>query len=61
MSDTVYANDISVAGDFDVTYIVNATKQKLTRRCTSAYEAYKFVNKLRYSKKCTLVSYPNFS
>lgn len=46
-------------GAYKVTYTVNATKDKLTRGFPSPFEARKFVNKLKFSKRCTLVSYPN--
>lgn len=40
----------------DVCFIINATGEKVTKFIASYYEAEKFVNKLRHSKKCTLVS-----
>ena len=55
-----YADEKSVSGDYDVTYIVNETGAKLTRSFRSELAAYKFVNKLRHSKRCTLVAYPFF-
>lgn len=45
---------------FNVTFIVKATGEKLTRSFDSEYFAYKFVNKLKYSKRCILVSCPLF-
>lgn len=57
---TYYANHDQGTGYYKVTFIVNATREKLTRSFDSEYLAYKFVNKLRYSKRCTLVSYPLF-
>lgn len=47
-------------GFYKVTFIVNDTLQKLTRSFDSEYQAWVFVNKLRHSKRCTLLSYPNF-
>lgn len=46
---------------FSVTFIVNSSGQRVTRAFDSPFECRKFVNKLRHSKVCTLVSYPNFS
>ena len=57
---TYYA-DSAPAGYLEVTYIVNKTGTKLTKTFTSEYECNKFVNKLRHSKKCKLISYPFFS
>ena len=45
---------------YNVTFIVNATRETLTRSFDSEYLAWKFVNKLKHSKRCTLVSYPLF-
>lgn len=45
---------------YNVTFIVNATREQLTRSFDSEYLAWKFVNKLKHSKRCTLVSYPLF-
>lgn len=47
-------------GFYEVTFIVNETKARVTRRFDSPYLARKFVNKLRYSKRCTLLAYPVF-
>ena len=57
---TCYTSRATGTGYYKVTFIVNATRQKLTRSFDSEYQAYLFVNKLRYSKRCTLVSYPLF-
>lgn len=57
--ETCYADEVS-RFYYEVTYIVNATGTKLKRSFDSPYLAWKFVNKLRHSKKCTLVSYPYF-
>ncbi len=43
-----------------VTFIVVDTKTTVSRRFTSEYLARKFVNKLKHSKRCRLVSYPLF-
>lgn len=56
---TSYADEVSQFY-YDVTYIVNATGAKLKRSFESEYMARKFVNKLRHSRKCTLVSCPLF-
>lgn len=42
----------------NVTFIVNETGDKLIRSFDSPYLANKFANKLKYSKRCTLVSRP---
>lgn len=52
-------NDIS-DGYYKVRFIENATGEWLVKSFHSEYLAKKFVNKLRYSKRCTLVSYPRF-
>lgn len=41
-----------------VVYIVNASRRRLYRDFASPYLAHLFVNKLRHSDKCTLVSWP---
>lgn len=45
---------------YNVTFTVNATRETLTRSFDSKYLAWKFANKLKHSKRCTLVSYPLF-
>ena len=47
-----------MSGFYEVIFLVNATKTQVTRKFSSPYLARKFVNKLRYSKRCTLVVYP---
>lgn len=47
-------------GFYEVRFIVRATGIAVTRGFDSPYLAWKFVNKLRHSKKCMLVSYPDF-
>lgn len=49
------------AGFYNVTFLVNATGARLTRSFDSEYLARKFVNKLKFSKRCTLLSCPLFS
>lgn len=56
---TCYADEVSQYY-YEVTYIVNAIGVRLTRSFESEYLARKFVNKLRHSRKCTLVAYPVF-
>ena len=56
-----FYSESAPAGYLEVTYIVKETGAKLTRTFTSEWECNKFVNKLRHSKKCKLVSYPFFS
>lgn len=57
MNNVTYANKYN-DGYYKVTFVVNQTREKLTRGFDSPYGARKFVNKLRYSKRCTLISYP---
>lgn len=57
---TCYASHDTGARYYKVTFIVNDTRQKLTRSFDSEYKAHLFVNKLRHSKRCTLTSYPLF-
>lgn len=49
-----------MSGFYKVIFLVNATKTRVTRKFSSPYLARKFVNKLRYSKRCTLLAYPVF-
>lgn len=44
---------------FNVVFIVNISGKKVARSFNSPVQCRKFVNKLKYSKHCTLVSYPN--
>lgn len=50
------AND----GYYKVKFIVLESGAEVTKGFDSPYLARKFVNKLRHSKKCRLVSYPYF-
>ena len=59
MAETRYAYE-TASYYYDVTFIINETGEKLTRSFETEYLARKFVNKLKYSKRCTLVSYPIF-
>ena len=45
---------------YNVRFIINATGVKLTKSFESPYNARQFVNKLKHSKRFTLVSYPLF-
>lgn len=54
-----YIEEVPYPGFNDVVFIANDTGRKLVRQFTSPYHARKFVNKLKHSKRCTLVSYPN--
>lgn len=40
-----------------VKYMINETGVIVTKEFDSQYEAIKLVNRLRYSKRCTLISY----
>lgn len=44
-----------------VVFQVISTGRFVEKLFDSEYQCRKFVNKLRYSKRCRLVSYPNFS
>lgn len=46
--------------DLTVRFIVVATGAVVDKHFDSYYQCRNFVNKLRYSSKCRLVSYPNF-
>ena len=56
---TCYANE-TPPYYYNVTFIVKQTGEKLIKSFESEYSAYRFVYKLKHSKKCVLVSYPNF-
>ena len=59
---TTYANERSDAEQqYHVTFIVKATQTKLTRSFSSPFYARQFVNKLKHSKRCILVSCPLFN
>lgn len=45
----------------NVSFIVKATGKKIVKSFEDEYEAYVFTNKLKYSRKCILVSHPLFS
>lgn len=45
---------------YNVRFIVKSSGARLTKSFESDYMAYKFVNKLKHSKQCVLVSYPLF-
>ena len=44
---------------FEVMYVVKETGALVTKTFDSPYLARKFVNKLKHSKECELVWYPN--
>lgn len=61
MTETRYAGRADTSsGYYQVTFLVNATKERLTRSFDSPYFARQFVNKLRHSRRCTLISCPIF-
>lgn len=45
---------------YNVCFIIKETGAKLVKSFESEHMAYQFVNKLRHSKRCALVSYPLF-
>lgn len=47
-------------GFYNVTFLVNTTGEKVVKSFNSEYNARNFVNKLKHSRKCTLISYPLF-
>lgn len=51
---------IKEIGNYKVRYLINTSQTMLTRTFSSEYLARKFVNKLKHSKRCTLISYPLF-
>jgi hypothetical protein len=55
-----YASDKKDIGWYRVTFVVNATGERLTRGFDSESQARVFVNKLKHSKRCTVTSYPLF-
>lgn len=57
---TQYAYGAQLPGVNRVVFVVNATGKKLCRDFESPYLAHLFVNKLKHSRKCRLVSYPNY-
>lgn len=61
MSETCYSENDTGEGYYKVTFLVNASRVKLTRSFDSPYLARKFVNKLRHSRRCTLLSHPLFN
>ena len=56
--ETKYIEEVPNVGAFDVVFISKDSGRKLVRNFDSPYLAKKFVDKLRYSKRCILVSYP---
>lgn len=47
--------------DLTVRFLVLKTNQIVDKEFYSYMECKKFVNKMRHSKKCRLISYPNFN
>lgn len=47
-------------GMYNVTFLVNETRERLTRSFDSPVFAKEFVRKLKHSKRCTLLSFPLF-
>lgn len=45
----------------EVTFIVKKDGKRVTKSFSSPYLCRQFVNKLRHSKKCILVSYPQLN
>lgn len=49
-----------MVGFYNIVYKINETGIVLMKSFDSRYQAWKFFNKLRRSKRATLVSHPNF-
>ncbi len=47
--------------ELTVRFLVVDTDTVVEKHFDSMYHCRNFVNKMRYSKKCKLLSYPNFS
>lgn len=47
-------------GYYKVTFLVRETGAVVTRTFQEYLPCWKFVNKLKYSKRCRLISYPLF-
>lgn len=57
---TSYARENECVGMYNVTFLVNETRERLTRSFDSPVFAKEFVRKLKHSKRCTLLSFPLF-
>ncbi len=60
MSRACYDDNDTGTGYYKVYFLVNDTKEKLVKSFDSLYLAQKFVNKLKYSKRCTVIACPLF-
>lgn len=60
MGKVSYQRSDTPLGFLDVCYIDNKTGVRLVKSFDSEYQARVFVNRLKHSKKCTLVYYPTF-
>ena len=56
-----YTGSDDGSGHYKVVFVNNSTKARLVRSFDSPYLARKFVNKLKHSTRCTLVSSPIFN
>lgn len=45
---------------YEIIFLVLENKTQVSKSFDSEYKARKFVNKLKHSKKCRLLSYPLF-
>ena len=59
-SQTCYLSNDEGTGYYKVVFFVPETGQKLVKSFDSEYMVRKFVNKLKHSRRCRLVSYPLF-
>ena len=58
-TETKYIEEVPYIRENDVVFISRDSGRKLVRNFDSPYLAGQFVNKLKRSKRCILVSYPN--
>lgn len=59
-AEILYADNIKPGGYYKVSFTVNASGERVIKDFDSEYMARNFVNKIRRSKRCTLISYPTF-
>lgn len=59
--ETCYENNDTSNLPFKVTYLVKKSGAVLVRSSDSLFLLEKFVNKLKHSKTCVLISHPSFN
>ena len=61
MKSAFYEEDYgNVDGCYKVTFLIKETGKRFVRGFSSPYQARLFVNKLKHSKKCMVISHPIF-